>query len=260
MGNFDNLIYEKKENYAMITINRLEKRNSIDPVTMIALFNAVTEAENDDEVRAVVITGDEKYFSTGGDVGKMTQIDVAGMYKRGKSNLRTIYAFERCTKPTIAAINGYALGFGFELALACDFRIVGENAKLGFPEVGIGIMPGAGGTQRLTDIIGAEKAKQVIILGDKINAETAYSWGLASFIVPVEDTVKKAEEIAVTIAQKPGIAVQYAKDAINWAVQFGSGTGQEYEHAKYSMLYSTEDRVEGMAAFKEKRQAIFKHK
>lgn len=257
--NFDNLSYEKKRNFVTLTVDRLERKNAIDPSTMVALFNALNMAENDDDIRAVVITGSERYFSAGGDIGNMTQIDVAGMYKRGKSNLRTIYAFERCTKPTIAAVNGYALGFGFEMALACDFRILGENAKLGFPEVSIGIMPGAGGTQRLTDIVGAEKAKRVIILGEKIDAETAYSWGLASSVVPVEETVAKAEELAAMIAQKPGIAVQYAKDAINWAVQFGSGTGQEYEHAKYSMLYSTKDRAEGMAAFKEKRPPEFKH-
>jgi len=256
--NFKNLLYSKDSGIAIITINRPEVRNAANQETMKELVDAFALSDADDEVRVIIISGgNEKYFSSGAEVGTMEKSDVISMYDRVQRSKRTLLAVENCTKPVIAAASGYAFGFGFELLMCCDFLIIGDNAKFGLPEIGIGIMPGTGGTQRLTNLIGTSRAKQVIMLGDRIDAEMALRWGLAYKVVPARETLVAAREIANTFVSKPGIALRFAKECINWAAVNGSSTGLEYECAKFSMLYATDDQKEGMLAFREKRQPAF---
>lgn len=250
---------EKEGRMARITIDRPDALNALNSDVLSQLKDAVDEVKADEDVRVVIITGSgEKAFVAGADIKEMlgkTPLDMRKFTILGHEVMNSIANIE---KPVIAAVNGYALGGGLELALACDIRIASENAKLGVPEVKLGIFPGFGGTQRLTKIVGKGRAAELIFTGKMISAKEAVSIGLVNKVVPLEDLIREADAMAQEIAKNGPIGVGLAKSAINRALETGLEDGLAYERELVSLTFSTEDKEEGMKAFLEKREANFK--
>ncbi|MBS4210298.1 enoyl-CoA hydratase/isomerase family protein [Bacillus sp. FJAT-50079] len=239
-----------------IQIYRPEKRNAMDPNSWAELDNAIKQLNDDDRVRVIVITGHEKTFVAGADIQWIhdrNPLDIYGLAVQDV--LLNIY---RSYKPVIAAINGYALGGGCELALSCDIRVGSETAKMGQPEINLGILPAGGGTQQLTKIVGLAKAKEMILTGDMIDAYEAHRLGLLNHVVSPEQLLEKAYEIAHKIASKSPIAVKMAKIALNESATADLASGLALEKSLQAVLFSTEDKKEGTKAFLEKRQPMFK--
>jgi enoyl-CoA hydratase len=257
---YETLLLEKRERVAIITINRPDKLNALNIKTREEGAALLDELRRDDSVGVVVITGaGEKAFIAGADIGEfagrtsVTQRDVM----MTKSLFTTIDIFP---KPVIAMINGFCLGGGCELALACDIRIASENASFGQPEIKLGIIPGGGGTQRLTRLVGEGKAMELILTGDFIDAKTALSLGLVNHVVPLDQLQAKTMEIANRIADKSPIALQLAKEAVKIASRSNLDEGLRREVDLFALCFSTEDKDEGVAAFLEKRKPAFKGK
>lgn len=245
----------------IITINRPDKMNALNKDVINDLATAFDEVYNNDEIRAVIITGaGAKAFVAGADIAEFTQLDVAGAIavaqKAGDTVLNRI---ENCPKPVIAAVNGFALGGGCELAMACHIRVASENAKFGQPEVNLGIIPGYGGTQRLTRLVGKGKAMELILTTDMIGAEEARSLGLVNHVTTGEDLLPKAREILAKILSKPPLAVAKSIACVNDAA-ICHPKGFEHEIARFGECFATEDMKEGVSAFLEKRKATFKGK
>ncbi len=254
---YENILAEKAEGIGLITLNREEVRNAIDPPTYREIIEAMEAFEADDEVGAIILTGaGEKSFAAGSDIRQI----------RGRTLLdglaappqRSLARIEDIEKPVIADINGFALGGGCELAMFCDIRIAGENAKLGQPEVNLGIMPGAGGTQRLINLVGLGKAKELIMTGDIIDAREAERIGLVNKVVPAGGVLEAAREMAKKILSKGPLAVRLAKMAMNAHVKGGQEAAMLVERFAQSCLMTTEDKTEGTTAFLEKRKPEFK--
>lgn len=233
---------------ATITMNRPEKLNSITPEMLSALESIVRQLELDTNVRAVVVTGaGERAFSVGADINAWATLEPIEMWRRWvRDGHRVFDGFARLRQPTIAALNGFTLGGGLELALAADIRIAAEGIELGSPEVKIGTVPGWGGTQRLARLIGVARAKQLIFTGGRIDANRAEAWGLVNEVVPRAEVVARAREMAVEIAANAPISVQIAK-------QIMDGDGATYEALAGALAASTADGKEGVASFREKR-------
>lgn len=245
-----------EENIGTIQIYRPEKRNAMDSNSWAELDEAIKELNENKEVRAIIITGHDKTFVAGADIQWIHDrkpLDIYGLAVQDV--LLNVY---RSYKPVIAAINGYALGGGCELALACDIRVGSETSTLGQPEVNLGILPAGGGTQQLARIVGLAKAKELIFTGDLISAEEAYRIGLLNHLVPEEELMSKALEIARKIVSKPPIAIKMAKIAINESPTTDLPSGLALEKALQAVLFSTEDKKEGASAFLEKRKPVFK--
>jgi enoyl-CoA hydratase len=244
------------DNYiGKIQIYRPEKSNAMDPNSWEELDRAVKQLNNDDTVRVIVITGHEKTFVAGADIQWIHDrkpLDIYGLAVQDV--LLNVY---RSYKPVIAAINGYALGGGCELALACDIRIGSEVAKMGQPEINLGILPAGGGTQQLTRIVGLAKAKELILTGDMIDAYEAYRLGLLNYVVAPEQLMAKVYEIAGKIASKSPIAVKMAKIALNESPTIDLASGLALEKSLQAVLFSTDDKKEGTKAFLEKRNPVF---
>ncbi|WP_226674765.1 enoyl-CoA hydratase/isomerase family protein [Mesobacillus jeotgali] len=244
------------ENFiATIQIFRPEKRNAMDPVSWVELDQAMKQLTLNQEVRVIVITGYEKVFVAGADIQWIHDrrpLDIYGVAVQDV--LMNIY---RSYKPVIAAINGYALGGGCELALACDIRIGCESAKLGQPEINLGILPAGGGTQQLTRIVGLAKAKELILTGDLIDASEAYRLNLLNHVLPDEQLMDKVYEVASKISGKSPVAVKMAKIALNESSTADLSSGLALEKALQAILFSTEDKKEGTKAFLEKRKPVF---
>ncbi|MEI3611294.1 enoyl-CoA hydratase/isomerase family protein [Pseudogracilibacillus sp. SO30301A] len=239
-----------------IQIYRPEKRNAMDPQSWAELDCAVAELNDNDGVRVIVITGHEKTFVAGADIQWIHDrkpLDIYGLAVQDV--LLNVY---NSNKPVIAVINGYALGGGCELALACDIRVGCETAQLGQPEINLGILPAGGGTQHLTRIVGLAKAKEMIFTGDFIDAEEAHRLGLLNHVVPNDELMDKAYEIARKIAKKSPIAVQMVKIALNQSPTTDLPSGLALEKSLQAVLFSTKDKKEGTKAFLEKRKPIFK--
>ena len=258
---YSTLLYEKADGIAKVTLNRPDKLNALNSTVYKELYNVFESIENDPEVRVVILTGSgERAFAAGSDVAEMQNmgsLDVQKFMATIRKASDYIYAL---TKPTIAAIHGYALGGGCELAMCCDMRIASEKAKFGQPEINLGLIPGAGGTQRLSRLIGAAKAKEMIYLGDQIDAATALNLGLINKVVPVEKLQEEAMEWAKKLASKSGPVLAAAKMAINTGLDTDLGSGLGMEIKCNAVCFSTYDRKEGMDAFLEKRKAVFKNK
>ncbi|MEE9273694.1 MAG: enoyl-CoA hydratase-related protein [bacterium] len=254
---FDNLLLDIEDRIATITINRPEVRNALDGKTWGEMSEALDALEADAEVGAIIITGaGEKSFAAGADIRQLnTRTLLDGLNAPTQKSLIRLEAIE---KPVIAAINGFALGGGCELAMACDIRIASERAKLGQPEVNLGIIPGAGGTQRLASLVGLGKAKELILTGDIIDAREAERIGLVNKVVPHEDLIEAAREMARKILSKGPLAIRLAKVALNARVKWGPEAGMIIERLAQACLMTTEDMVEGTGAFLEKRKAEFK--
>jgi len=256
---YANLIVARDEHLATITINRPKALNVLNRATMGELSAAVDELEGDEIVRCVILTGaGEKAFVAGADINELKAISCANEGAQfaawGQSILIRI---ENLSKPVIAAINGHALGGGCELAMACDIRLAAEHAKMGQPEVNLGIIPGWGGTQRLPRLVGKGRAKWLILTGDIISAQEALRIGLVDSVMPVGELMDKARELARTIASKAPLAVTWAKRSINMGAETNLTAACAYEASQFGIVCGTEDRVEGTSAFLEKRAARF---
>lgn len=246
---------EKKKEIGIITINRPEARNALNRKMLHELGDALPELENDLQIRVIIIAGN-KDFCAGADIKEMNAIKPEEIESFCRWGHKVFDQLEGMGKPVIAAVSGFALGGGCELALACDIRIAGESAKFGQPEVNLGLIPGFGGTKRLSRLVGVGKAKEMIFTGDIINAKEAASIGLVNGVVKDEELMAKAEEMAMVIAQKSPIAVKMAKTLIN--ENQGIEEGLNKEITLFAQCFATQDRLEGINAFLEKRKPRFK--
>lgn len=250
------LIQGPEKGVRLFTLNRPEALNALNTALLGELSAALDDAEADPATRAVVITGSEKAFAAGADINEMAARDLVGILEDPRqAHWQRITHFP---KPIIAAINGFALGGGCELAMHADILIAGENARFGQPEINLGIMPGAGGTQRLCRAVGSSLAMQLVLTGEQINAERALQAGLISEICPTELTVERAIKIAEIIATKAPLAVRLAKEAVHKAEDTDLATGLRFERHAFTLLAGTADRSEGLKAFQEKRKPQFK--
>ncbi|QAT61074.1 crotonase [Acidilutibacter cellobiosedens] len=256
---YKNIILDEKDGILTITINRPKVLNALNTDTLNELENVVRDIERDKEIMVVIITGSgEKSFVAGADIAEMKSLNIhegRNMTRLGQCVFQEI---ENLSRPVIAAVNGYALGGGCELAMACDIRIASEKAKFGQPEVGLGIIPGYGGTQRLPRLIGKGRAKYYIFTTDMITAEEAFNMGLIDKVVPHGKLYEETLKIAEKIISKGPIAVRMAKYAVNNGMNMDLASGIAYEAEAYTTSFGSEDRIEGMSAFLEKRKADFK--
>lgn len=256
-----NVILEKEGNVAIVTINRPKALNALNSETLKELDTVVDTLENDQDIYAVIITGaGDKAFIAGADITEMKDLSTMGGRTFSILGNRVFRRIENLEKPVIAAIHGFALGGGCELAMACDIRIATEKAKFGQPEVGLGITPGFGGTQRLARHVGLGIAKEIIFTGRMVKADEALRIGLINKIVEIEKLMEEAKSMASTIASNAPIAVKLSKAAINRGMQCDIDTALMYEAETFGQCFSTEDQKEGMSAFVERRDKNFKNK
>jgi enoyl-CoA hydratase len=253
--------YEVKGHIAVLTVNRPEALNALNTAVLRDLAEAAQQAEADSGVYVLVLTGAGKAFVAGADISQMKDFSPVEA-KAFAENANALFSkIEGMSKPVIAAVNGYALGGGCELALACDIRLAGTKAKFGQPEVGLGITPGFGGTQRLPRLVGASKAKELIFTAETIGADEALRIGLVSKVVPDEELMTTALDMAGKIAGNAQIAVRQCKDAVNRGMQCDIQTGLSYEAQAFAVCFSTEDQKDAMTAFLNKSKvAEFKNK
>lgn len=241
-----------------IQLNRPKVLNALNLQLMEELLAALDSLERDDEVRCVVLTGNERAFAAGADINEMAGATTVDMMTRDQ--FARWDRIRRFKKPLVAAVSGFALGGGNELAMLCDMIVASETAQFGQPEINIGVMPGAGGTQRLTRAVGKAIAMDMVLTGRMLSAREALQFGLVNRVVPVEAYLREAQKLAAQIAAKGPLAVQLAKDAVLKAFDTPLQEGLLIERKNFYMLFSTEDQKEGMAAFVEKRKAQFKGK
>lgn len=255
---FKFIILEKKGHIAKLTINRPEQLNALNKDLLKEIECALYEIKEDNNIFVLIITGaGEKSFVAGADITEMKDMDVYQAIEFASLGQRVFNTIENLPIPVIAAVNGYALGGGCELALACDIVIASKNAKFGQPEVNLGVIPGFGGTQRLPRKIGINKAKELIFTGDIISAEEAEKIGLVNKVFS-ERLIEEAENIAQKIISRGMVAVKHAKRAINYGLEAGLYPGLELEKTLFANLFVSEDQKEGMSAFVEKRKPQFK--
>jgi enoyl-CoA hydratase len=249
------LVERPAEGVALIRINRPEVRNALNMEVRRLLAKHVTAVAEEEAVRCIVITGNDKAFAAGADIKEMANAGTIDMLRRGTLKLWSTIA--SCPKPVIAAVNGFALGGGCELAMTCDIIIAGESARFGQPEIKIGIIPGGGGTQRLARAAGKFKAMRYVLTGDMFDARTAHDMGLVSELVADAEVEKRAVEMAKQIAELPPLALEQAKEAVLRGMDASLETGLALEAKAIQLLFSSEDQKEGMAAFIEKRKPRF---
>ncbi|MFB3135457.1 MAG: enoyl-CoA hydratase [Rhodospirillales bacterium] len=253
---YENIIAEKKGRVGLITFNRAKALNALNAALIAELEQALDSFEADDEVGAIVITGNDKAFAAGADIKEMQDKTFIDAYL-GDFITRDWERIAACRKPVIAAVAGYALGGGCEIAMMCDFILAADNARFGQPEITLGTMPGAGGTQRLARLAGKSKAMEMCLTGRMMDAEEAERIGLVSRIVPVADLVEEALRTAETIAGMSRPAVLMTKEAVNRAYETTLSEGIRFERRLFHATFATEDQKEGMAAFTEKRRPRF---
>jgi enoyl-CoA hydratase len=257
----DHLLVEKREGFALLTINRPKVLNALNKEVLKELQNALGGLDDDPQVKAVVLTGaGDKAFVAGADIAEMAQMAPPAALGFAREGQRTLLAIERMKKPVIAAVNGFALGGGLELALACDFIYASENAKFGLPEVTLGVMPGFGGTQNLARLIGPKRASEMVFSGRMINAGKALEWGLVNDVLPAAELLDGAEKTARQIATNGSLGVAAAKDALVSGLNMSKEDGFRYESTLFATLFATADQKEGMSAFLDKRKPGFKDK
>jgi len=256
---YETIKIEREENIVWIVLNRPHRLNAFNDILVEELSEVLDTVENDPSVRCVIITGEgDRAFSAGADITafpKVTPVKAQEFSRRGQKVFSKI---EEMSKPVIAAINGYALGGGLELALACDFRIASEHAELGTPEINLGIIPGWGGTQRLVRTVGLRNARRIVMFGERIKADEALKMGLVDKVVPFEKLREEAKALAKRLAEGPPIALKYAKHALNFGSQVPLDVGLRLEATLMALLFSTQDVKRGIEAFMSKRKPEFK--
>ncbi|GAA0181083.1 short-chain-enoyl-CoA hydratase [Clostridium sediminicola] len=257
---YKNLLVEQKERVGILTINRPSALNALNTETLKELDHAIDEMDKNEEIYVVVITGAGKAFVAGADIAEMKDLSPEKGRLFGELGLKIFRKIELMEKPVIAAVNGFALGGGCELSMSCDIRIAGEKAKFGQPEVGLGITPGFGGTQRLSRLVGIGKAKELIFSAKIINANEAEKIGLVNQVVSQDEVLNEAVKLAQKISSKGQIAVRYSKSAINRGIETDIETGMIIEKDLFGLCFANEDQKEAMAAFIEKRPAMFKNR
>jgi enoyl-CoA hydratase len=255
---YETIIVDTRGRAGLITLNRSEALNALSGELMDELNEALDAFETDDKIGAIVITGSERAFAAGADITEMADLDFIDAYK--SDFIGRWERLTRCRKPVIAAVAGYALGGGCEIAMMCDFIIAADTAKFGQPEINLGVMPGSGGTQRLTRFVGKSKAMEMCLTGRMMDADEAERSGLVSRVVPLADLVDEAVKAAQKIAAFSMPAVMMTKEAVNRAYETTLAEGVRFERRVFQSLFATEDQKEGMAAFTAKREPQFKNR
>lgn len=254
---YETILVEIEDGIAMLTLNRPAVLNALNDQVFSELAEAAAKIANDPSVRVMIITGGEKVFAAGADIGQMASATAVELTISDRPSHRALQIIENMPQPVIAAIAGYALGGGCELTLVADVRIAADNAQFGLPEIKLGILPGAGGTQRLPRLIGAGRAKELIFSGEFIKAEEALRIGLVNKVVPADLLFSEAKKMAKRFADRGAVALRMAKSSVNEGLRMDLEAGLQYEHKCFSLLFATEDQKEGMKAFLEKRPAKF---
>ena len=258
-SDFANLLIERDGAVAVVTINRPKVLNALDTQTLDELRRAVLALKHDDAVRAVIVTGaGEKAFVAGADINELALMTPDGGRDHALRGQHVFDLIEQMGKPVIAAINGFALGGGCELAMACTIRVAAATARLGQPEINLGLIPGYGGTQRLARLIGRGRALEVLLTGDPISADEAHRLGLVNRVVAPADLMTAARALAATLAGKAPIAARYILDAVNKGMEMPLAQAQVFEATLFGLVASTDDMREGTRAFLDKRKAAFK--
>ena len=257
---FKNLLFKKEKNIGILSINRPDALNALSSEVLHELDQAIDIIDKDEEIHIVILTGEGRAFVAGADIKEMKDMDVFQAREFADCGLNVFRKIELMEKPIIAAVNGFALGGGCELSMCCDIRIASEKAKFGQPEVGLGIIPGFAGTQRLSRLVGMGRAKELIFTTDMINAEEAYRIGLVNKVVSADQLMEEALNMANKIVGKGQIAVRFAKTSINRGMETDIETGMVIERDLFGLCFSTEDQKEGMEAFLEKRNPNYKLK
>jgi enoyl-CoA hydratase len=256
---YENISLSVEEGIAILKVNRPKVLNALNRATLLEIQRALKELEKDPGVRVLIITGEgEKAFVAGADISEMAPMNPKEALEFSKLGHETLSLLEEFPCPVIAAVNGYALGGGLELVLACDIILASENARLGLPEVTLGICPGFGGTQRLPRLIGKARAKELIFTGEMIDAKKAYEYGIVNKVVPQDKLLDEAKEIARKIAKNGPLAVRTAKRLVEMGLETSLRNGETMEMEAWANLFATEDQKEGMRAFLEKRKPEFK--
>ena len=256
---YEYILVETQAAIATLTLNRPEAMNALSSKLMIELGQALNELERDDNILVIIITGNEKAFAAGADIKEMKDKSYMDAYKQDfiTDNWEAVTT---CRKPVIAAVSGYALGGGCELAMMCDFILASDSAKFGQPEVNLAILPGAGGTQRLTRLVGKSKAMEMCLTGRMMDAEEAERAGLVARVIPQENFMEDVMKTASKIAQKSLPALMMNKECVNRALETTLAEGLLFERRQFHAAFATEDQKEGMAAFSEKRKPEWKHR
>ena len=262
---FETILFEVRDQIAWVTMNRPESMNAINRLMARELVEACKQVEDDAGIRVAIFTGaGERAFSAGMDLKERAETSFSPIERRNQKLSQTIHTQSRAigalTKPTIAAILGYCVGGGLEMALACDMRVAAEDAKLGLTEVRRGLIPGAGGTQRLPRLVGEAKAKELMYIGDPISAEEAYRIGLANRLVPAGEALTAARQMGQTIASRAGVALRYIQQAVDRGLNTTLEEGLHIEADLFAKVFQTEDVREGVEAFINKRQPNFRHR
>lgn len=258
---YENLLIEKEDGYAIMYINRPKALNAINDAVLKEMAAAIDEIDADPEVKVLIVTGaGDKSFVAGADIVWMYNMDQPGCRKFSAFGEYVMRKLELMEKPVIAAVNGFALGGGCELAMACDIRLAAENALFAQPEVGLGVIPGFGGTQRLPRIVGEGRAKELTYTCNNIKADEAYRIGLVNHVYPLEELMDQAKKMAKKIIKQAPLAVGYAKHAINKGMQCDIDTGMAIESDMFGNCAATQDKAEGMGAFIEKRKPTWQAK
>jgi len=255
------LLYDKEDGIGIVTVNRPEVRNALNIEAYAEFYTLFQEIEDDPDVRVVILTGSgEKAFISG--------VDISGMKDKNSVEIEDFVAVARrandrvytLSKPVIAAINGFALGGGFEMAMCCDLLIASENARIGQPEISLGIVPGGGAMQRFVRLIGIHRAKELVYTGDIIDASTALSIGLVNRVVPLESLMPEVRALAQKLVSKSSVALSFAKKAINSGTGMSLTAGIDTDETFFARCFDTEDQKEGMNAFAEKRKPVFRNR
>jgi enoyl-CoA hydratase len=258
---YNTLFYEKKDTVGILTVNRPDKLNAISNELTEELEQLLDEIENDSQLRVLVITGaGDKAFVAGADINELVERDASMGREVSRFRQKLFARIENLPVPVIAAVNGYALGGGLELAIACNIRVASEKAQFGAPEVKLGIIPGDGGTQRLPRLVGLGRAMEMVLTGDFIDAQEAFRIGLVNRVVPHEELMESVMRLAQKIASRPPLAVKYAKEAVNRSQEGDTASGFALESYLHALACTTEDKKEGVSAFLEKRKGEFKGK
>ncbi|MCC6791584.1 MAG: enoyl-CoA hydratase/isomerase family protein [Thermomicrobiales bacterium] len=250
------ILVERDDPVAIVRLNRPRVRNALNLALMAELVDAMESLDRDPTVRAIVLTGDDRAFAAGADIAEMAGASVVEMLDR--PNLARWERLRKLKTPTIAAVSGFALGGGCELAMVCDMIVASETARFGQPEINLGLIPGGGGTQRLVRAVGKARAMELILTGRMFSAGEAFAAGLVTRVVPAERYLTEAVELAREIASKPPIAVQLARESMLTAIDSSLESGLAFERRAFTLLFATHDSQEGMRAFLEKRNPVFR--